>query len=507
MNRLSRRQMLLDSMFAAAATAAAGFVAPPAVQAQQRRVGPNDKLRVAILGVNNRGQTHIANFVRRPDCDIVAVVDPDESVGRTKGVEVVQQKQGTAPRYYRDLRQAIGDANVDVIAIATPNHWHSLATIWAVQAGKDVYCEKPVSHSVEEGRRASEWVEQTGRVVACGTQSRSHEAHQQAMKFLHDGGIGTVKLARGLCYKRRKSIGPRSNYDVPASVDYDLYLGPAAAEPLTRNQFHYDWHWQWNCGNGDLGNQGIHQMDIARWGLGLDNLGKRVMTFGGRLGYEDAGETPNTEVSIYDFPGGQRIIFETRGLEIKDDGFHRQFGKEHGNQIGVIFEGADGYLVSTSNFNHVTAFDPDGNSVRTFEGGSTEDHFDNFVEAVKARDVSQLNSPFVEGHLSSALCHLGNISYRLGSKLPVGEIGAGLQDDGQALDALERTLVHLRENGVDVDRQALVLGPDLTVDGQAEVFTGFRAADANSYLFREGREQIRHPLPDHLRSCPRGFVR
>ncbi|MGD9854014.1 MAG: Gfo/Idh/MocA family protein [Planctomycetaceae bacterium] len=480
MTGVTRREFLENTMFAAAA-AAAFHSAVPRTARSQERVGPNDKLRVAVLGVNGRGQSHIGGFIANTHSDVVALCDPDETIGMTR-VKQVEEKQGGKVKYFRDLRGVMEDPDIDIVTVATPNHWHSLATIWAVQAGKHVYCEKPVSHNVEEGRRAVQAIAKHGTIVQCGTQSRSHVAHQEGMAFLHSGGIGEVKLARGLCYKRRPEIGPRGNYDVPPNVDYHIYLGPAHEEPLTRPRFHYDWHWQWNCGNGDLGNQGIHQMDISRWGLGVDYIGDRVVTYGGRLGYVDAGETANTEVSIYDFAGGKQIIFETRGLETDD---------YRGAKIGVVFHGSDGYLVSTSDYGTVTAFDPDGKVIKTFEGGGN--HFDNFVDAVRANDPGLLNCPFVEGHLSSALCHLGNISYRLGETRSVAEIREALANQADAADSIERTVAHLERNQVDLKATPMTLGPALTLDGHQERFTGNLAEQANEFLFREGRADFKIP--------------
>jgi predicted dehydrogenase len=486
MSRQTRRQFLEDSLLASAAAIGASANTVPRLSLGAE-AGPNDRLRVAVLGVNGRGATHIANYIRRPDCDVTVICDPDESVGRQR-VNGVKDKTGHEPTYQQDLRHVMDDPNVDIVSIATPNHWHSLATIWAVQAGKSVYVEKPVSHDVTEGRRAAQAIERHGNIVQCGTQSRSHASHQQAMEFLHNGGIGEVKLARGLCYKRRKSIGPRGNYDVPASVDYDVYLGPADVEPLTRPRFHYDWHWQWNCGNGDIGNQGIHQMDIARWGLGVDHIGNGVISFGGRLGYVDAGEVANTQVSVHDYDG-KRLIFETRGLETDDF---------QGARIGVIFYGSDGYLVSTSNYGSVTAFDPDGNEIQTFRGGSVEDHFDNFVEAVKAQDSSMLNCPFIQGHLSSALCHLGNISYRLGHTMATGDIQDAIGNDEQIRETLDRTVQHLGANDVDLSATPLALGPQLALRGRDEVFTGSDSEAANAMLFRGGRGEFTIPTEAQL---------
>ncbi len=491
----TRREFLENTMFTAAAAAATGVAMPRVSYGKES--GPNDKLRVAILGLNGRGQIHLGGFAARNDCEITVVCDPDEMVGMTKGVERVEKHTGRKPKYVRDLRQVMDDQDIDIVAIATPNHWHSLATIWAVQNNKHVYCEKPVSHNVEEGRRAVQAIEKHGTIVQCGTQSRSHESQQQAVEFLQSGGIGEVKLARGLCYKRRKAIGAKGNYDVPASVDYNVYLGPADVEPLSRPRLHYDWHWQYNCGNGDLGNQGIHQMDIARWGLGVNNLGSGVVSYGGRLGYEDAGTTANTQVSIHDFADDKRIIFETRGLVISADDWAQFFKKDgqpySGNKIGVIFHGTEGYVVSTSDYGTAHAFDPDGNITKTFTGGSTQSHFDNFVEAIQKNDASHLNCPFIEGHLSSALCHLGNISYQMGTKQSVSNIAEALASDVEATESVERTVEHLRENQVNPDESMLTLGPALELDGQKETFTGNLADTANPRLFREGRGDFKIP--------------
>ena len=298
------------------------------------------------------------------------------------------------------------------------------------------------------------------------------------MEFIHSGGIGEVKLARGLCYKRRKAIGPRGNYDVPASVDYSLWLGPAPEKPLSRPRFHYDWHWQWDYGNGDMGNQGIHQMDIARWGLGVDHIGHAAFSYGGRLGYVDAGETANTQVNIHEFEDGKKIVFETRGLETQP------FRKA---KIGVIFYGTEGYVVSTNNYSTVTAFDLDGNVVKVFKGGSTNDHFDNFVETVKSRKVENLNGDILEGHLSSALCHLGNVSYRLGEPLSAKESEKRLDGNDEALETFERTMQHLSANGVDLEKTQIGFGLKLTLNGREEMFVGECAEKATPWLTREYR--------------------
>jgi predicted dehydrogenase len=473
MSKQTRREFLENSMFAAAAAAAAGSVVVPASAADESK-SPNERLRVAVLGVNGRGQSHLSEFMKRADCEIAAIVDPDELVGQKKGVERVEKSTSKKPDFYKDMRQAFDDKSIDIVAIATPNHCHSLAAIWAMQAGKDVYLEKPVSHNVSEGRRAVEAARKYKRMCQAGTQIRSMSGSRAFIEFIHEGGIGEVKLARGLCYKPRGSIGPRGNYDVPASVDYSLWLGPAPETSLTRPRFHYDWHWQWDYGNGDLGNQGIHQMDVGRWGLGVSGLGDSVIAYGGRLGYEDAGETANTQVSIHTF-GDKTLVFETRGL--KTDALE-------GAKVGNIFYGTRGYAVQNT-YNGGTAFDLDGNMIKSFSGGSDSDHFANFVEAVRSRKTA-LNGDIEEGHYSSALCHLGNISYRLGESASPKEVEARLSGNDEAVSTWQRTARHLADNGVDLNKTQIGFGRLLKLEG--ETFTGEFASQANLQLTREYRK-------------------
>lgn len=480
MSQQSRREFLEQSMFAAAGAAALGASVPHLSAAEKQSSSPNEKLRVALLGVNGRGQSHLGAFTGRKDTEVVAIVDPDESVGMKKGVGNVYKKTNKKPTYYKDLRKAFDDQKIDVVSIATPNHWHALGAIWAIQAGKDVYCEKPVSHNVSEGRRIVEAARKYKKIVQTGTQCRSQPALRDAVSFIKSGGIGEVKLARGTCYKRRKSIGPKGNYDVPASVDYDLWLGPAPMAPLTRSRFHYDWHWQTPTGNGDLGNQGIHQMDVARWGLGVDNIGDSVQAYGGRLGYVDAGDVANTQVSIHQF-GDKRLVFEVRGLETE---------AYRGAKVGIIFYGSKGYVVIPS-YNSASAFDNDGKLIKKFTGSA--DHFANFVDAVRSRNVSDLNADIEEGHISSALCHLGNISYELGEQVPVQDLSAKLSGDAEALETLGRFRQHLKNNKIDSANTAISMGPKLSLDSKAEVFTGGMASTANPKLSREYREPFAVP--------------
>ena len=475
MNKLTRRRFLEQSMLATAATA---VPATPtfAFASTRRSVSPNEIIRVGVIGVRGRGRGHVGAFKQSPDTEVVAICDPDEGV--------IEGAMTAAPNatYYRDIRKLLEDQSIDAISIATPNHWHSLATIWALQAGKHVYVEKPISHNVLEGQKVVEAARKYGKVVQHGTQARSNGATREAIAWLHDGGLGQVSIARGLCYKRRESIGKvLQTQQPPATLDYDLWTGPAQILPLRRKQLHYDWHWVFNTGNGDIGNQGVHQMDIARWGLDKTEFPTRITSCGGRVGYDDDGDTPNSLISVYDY-GQQQLIFEVRGLKTAD------YRTAH---VGVIFHCEHGYLVSTGGYGKVVAFDLQGNIIRTFVGDGN--HFQNFIDAVKNDDPSGVNANALAGHRSAALCHLGNISYLLGTRRLLSEFDAPFGEDEAGNESFDRLQQHLVDNALVPDQTPLTLGATLTFDSTAQQFTGHRATEANALLTRPGREPFAVP--------------
>jgi predicted dehydrogenase len=463
-------------MIAAAAAAAAGSARLAVADDAPASSSPNEKLGVAIVGLKGRGGSHISALSARKDTEVLYVCDADTEF--SKRSDEIAKRQGRAPKFETDLRKVLEDKRVDIVSIATPNHLHALQAIWSVQADKDVYVEKPVSHNVSEGRRIVEAAEKYKRIVQTGTQCRSNPGMIAAMEYVHSGKIGDVKVARGLCYKGRGSIGPKGDYPVPSTVDYDLWCGPAPKGPVTRKQFHYDWHWQWAYGCGDLGNQGIHQMDLARWGLKMDGLCKSVLSYGGRFGYIDAGETANTQVVVCDY-GPKTLVFEVRGL--KTDSLR-------GAGVGVIFEGTEGDVVMTS-YHSGAAFDKSGKKITEFSGDLGDaGHFSNFITAVRSRKRADLHADILEGHLSSALCHLGNISYRLGATgtpEQIAERVTGLKCQDNVKETLERTLAHLKSNSVDVTQTPFTLGAALTLDPATETFQGNEKA--NAMLTREYR--------------------
>ena len=460
MDRVTRRQFLEESLRTAAAALASMGLAEEARawtrQATGRRVGPNDRIHVACIGVHGRGMDHVNAFASRSDVDVVAICDVDTRV-LGGAVQLVEKHGKPTPQAVQDLRRLLDDRQIDAVSIATPNHWHALAAIWAMQAGKDVYVEKPVSHNVREGRRMVEAARKYGRICQTGTQIRSEQGARDAIAYIHAGKIGTVTLARGLCYKPRGSIGTKPDSPVPSGVDYNLWLGPAPERPFNANRFHYNWHWNWDYGNGDLGNQGIHQMDVARWALDKSTLPAAVLGLGGRFGYQDDGQTPNTELTFYDY-GDAHLIFEVRGLKTED---------LQGVRIGNIVYGTEGYVAFTG-YSTAAAFDRDGKQVASFSGSG--DHYGNFLDAVRSRHAADLHADILEGHLSSALCHLGNISYRLGRSQPLHAPGDLFNSDPEATATFDRFLQHLAGNGIDVQQAPYILGPSLRFNPHTERF-------------------------------------
>ncbi|MBI3696604.1 MAG: Gfo/Idh/MocA family oxidoreductase [Acidobacteria bacterium] len=390
----------------------AGLAAPLILT--KSAAGANDRVRVAVVGMHGQGKAHIKEYTEMPDVELAALCDVDESVlaARLKELDAKGVKQ---PKTYVDIRKVLEDKSIDAISIATPNHWHSLMGIWGCQAGKDVYVEKPCSHNPWEGRQLVEAAKKYNRIVQHGTNSRSAAATREAMQMLRDGVIGDVYMSRGLCFKWRDTIGRAKEEPVPPGVEYNLWTGPAPMRPFTRNRFHYNWHWQWAYGNGDIGNQGIHEMDLARWGLGV-KLPARVESMGGHFMFDDDQETPNTQIATFEFnEGGKKklLVFEVRHwMTNHEAGIGERGTRKDSNTVGNLYYGSKGYMAVDGYTGYRTylgrAQDP---GPARKEGGS---NWANFIKAVRSRKVSDLNAPIEEGHLSATLVHLANISYRLG---------------------------------------------------------------------------------------------
>jgi predicted dehydrogenase len=478
---LSRRQFMNRSL--AAAGVGASF-AIGGTKSSGRIIGANDTIRVAIAGLNGRGGSHVNEFVKMPGIEIAYLVDPDTRT-YARRLDEIQKHGGREPATTQDIRRALEDKLVDAVSVATPNHWHSLLTIWACQAGKDVYVEKPCSHNVHEGRVAVEAARRYNRIVQHGTQSRSSNEWALAAAAVHSGKLGKLLVSRALCYKPRGSIGVKPLADPPAEVAFDIWLGPAPRQPHHANLVHYNWHWFWDFGNGDIGNQGVHEMDKARWlippestGLGASaTFPKTVLSLGGRFGYQDQGQTPNTQISIMDY-GDTQLIFEVRGLPT--DGFH-------GQKVGNIAHFDSGVLAGGK-------FYPQGESKPVPLAhivnlkparGPGNGHFGNFIAAMRSRKIHDLNADILEGHYSAALCHLSNISYRLGTEVPFNKRSAAFGDDKDACETFARMEEHLKDKGVAVDGLNYRLGRKLTFDAATESFTG--DPKANELLTRDYR--------------------
>lgn len=482
MSKFTRRSFLKSSLLTTASVAVFPVLgrsqgtSPKA--AFSRVIGANEDVRYAVVGFGGRGKDHIKEMHQVKGTRMVALCDVDSNI---LGRELkLCENQGEQVKGYTDVRKLLDDPDIDVVTFATPNHWHSLGAIWAVQAGKDVYVEKPVSHEVWEGRQLVKAARKYNRIVQAGTQCRSSQGIAEAIQWLREGNFGKILRARGLCYKRRPSIGKVDGpQPIPPGINYDLWCGPAPKAPLMRQRLHYDWHWVWPTGNGDLGNQGIHQMDLARWVLGETELSPRVWSVGGRLGYVDDGTTPNTFIVFHDYKSAP-LIFEVRGLPTSEGS--KQMDKYHGADVGVVTDCEGGRMVISS-YSAARFYDKQDNLVKKFEGSSS--HFANFIGAVRNRRVADLKADILEGHISSALCHTGNISYRLGTQHSPEETREAVKGTPDLAEALGRMEEHLAANNVDLHKTPATLGAVLRMDPQTEQFPGNRVA--NLLLAREYR--------------------
>jgi predicted dehydrogenase len=480
---LTRRHFLQGTLAAAATVTIAG------TKSSGRVLGANDTIRIAVAGLNGRGGSHVGEFAKMKGVEIVYLVDPDT---RTYGKRIKQAEgsSGKTPKTVQDIRKALQDKNVDAVSIATPNHWHSLIAIWACQAGKDVYVEKPCSHNVFEGRIAVEAARKYNRIVQHGTQSRSDMGWANVVEVIRSGKLGKLLVSRGLCYKdggkghnTRGNLGFKPYKTPPAELDFSIWLGPAKEQPYHENLVHYRWHWFWDFGNGDMGNQGVHQMDIARWGIPGATLPRSVFSAGGRYvgpGQKDQGQVANTQICVYDY-GDTQLIFETRGLPSK---------KYLGQGVGNIFHLEAGTIAGKTFYPKDSKKSAPLPKVEARRGPGGGNNFANFIAAVRSRRMEELNADILEGHLSSALCHLGNISYRLGKEVPCQPKPAGI-DDKNTLEALARMEEHLGESGYKLGETKLRVGPMLKFDGKTEKFTGNE--QATQMLTRQYRKPFAVP--------------
>jgi len=399
--------------------------------ATSRVLGANDVVRVAVVGLHGRGRRLIEGFSRLPKVKVVALCDVDENVLGEQAARL--EKETTKVDRYVDMRHVFERGDIDAVAFATPNHWHALGSIWACQAGKDVYVEKPCSHNVWEGRKLVEAARKYNRMVQHGTGGRSVGVYQDAVQKLRDGVIGKIYMAKGLCYKWRDTIGRTPDEPVPPGIHYDLWLGPAPVRPFSRNRFHYNWHWNWDYGNGDIGNQGAHQMDVARWGLGVQ-LPEKISSSGGHFMFDDDQQTPNVQIATFEYPSeGKMLAFEVRHWITNPEA---GIDSKGGNEIGVLFFGSKGYMVIGDGYRtYLGQKREPGPAARPLPGDA---HFANFIEAVRSRKNESLTAEIEQGHLSAALCHLANISFRLGRTLRFNPATEQFIGDSEADQLLRR---------------------------------------------------------------------
>ncbi|MHC4617758.1 MAG: Gfo/Idh/MocA family protein [Planctomycetota bacterium] len=444
---ISRREFLTRSTQTAAglfvaSTLPSGTGALAARVPSARVIGANERINMAVIGIRGRGNGLARGFAKIPNVRVKTLCDIDENLFPDR-VSKIAEIQGVAPSTEYDLRRVFENKDIDAIATATPNHWHALLTIWALQAGKHVYVEKPCSHNIWEGRKMVEATRKYNRLVSVGFQSRSSSNVRQAMRLLREGRLGDIYMVKGLCYKARNNIGKYPDGPVPEGEDYsltvgggkmphwgvdylrkvhyDLFLGPAPKRPFNRNRFQYNWHWHWDYGNGDIGNQGVHQMDIARWGLNKNEHPRKIRSFGGYFAFDSSQETANTQVAAFEYADGKILQFEVRGLCTN---------AENGVRIGNLFFGTEGYMYLNSSGDTWETFfgrknEPGPTSAGADASADPSDltgsggggHFGNFINALRSGRPEDLTADIEGGHLSASLCHMANISYVLGRDL------------------------------------------------------------------------------------------
>jgi len=457
----------------AAGSALAAFVVS-GTKASGRVLGANDRVRVAVAGINGRGQGHLRGFGQMKDVEVAYLVDPDRRLFASRSKNV-REMAGNTPVCVQDVRRALDDGNLDAVSIVTPNHWHALMAIWACQAGKDVYVEKPCSHNMFEGRKLVEAARKYGRIVQHGTQRRSDPQWIRLTRDIRDGKYGKLLVAYGFDRRERRSVGIKDPQEPPRELDFDLWLGTAPVQPFRTNLVHYNWHWSWDFGNGEIGNLGSHELDVCRWAMPVGAAPKHVVSLGGRFGYEDQGQTPNTQLTMIDF-GEVKLLHEARGLV----GRHQwKIANEFYTDEGVI---RDGKFFAKGERDGV----PIENAPPPGAPEQGPRHMQNFIDCVRSRKGEDLRAEISEGHQSTLLAHLGNISYRLGVDVPIDNLTKTFDSNKMFRESFEDMKRHLAETGrLELANSTFRLGRTLAYDAQAEKFVG--APDANQLLSRPYR--------------------
>jgi predicted dehydrogenase len=447
-------------------TVAVGLVT---VLPYSRLRGANNRIRVGLIGCGGRGVgAHIPSFEKQDGVTIVAVSDPDRQ-RMAQAAKIIESKYTHKVAQYVDMRKLLDRKEIDVIANATQNYWHGLSTIWAARAGKHVYVEKPLSHYIWEGRQMVNAARKYNRIIQCGTQRRSQSSISKTIQWIQEGNLGKIRHITAFANKKRTSCGKRNSpLPIPDTIDYDLWCGPARKLPIYRNKLQYDCSFDWNTGDGESCNQGVHEIDVARWCLGERRLPRRVMSIGGRFVFNDACDVPNTQIIYYDFPKAP-VFYEVHNLtKAKGSDEMPDF---HGERVGVIVECEGG---SVSLYRGI-AWDNEGKEVKKFSGGG--DHFVNFIEAVRSGRRQDLKAEVLEGHISTAITHAGNISLRVGVKASRKDMRTQVRDIPIFRDMLRQMLEHLKGHEIKVNAKTVTLGPWLEIDRKNECFKDNKQAN------------------------------
>jgi predicted dehydrogenase len=480
MSKINRRQFIKSASAFAGTTLFLGGTG-----ASGQVIGANDRLRIAVAGVNGRGKSHIDGWLGQDNVEIAYLIDPDQKV-LARAAKIVEEKSKgkSKPKCVSDVREALADKDLDALSVATPNHWHSLMTIWGAQAGKHVYVEKPMSHDVGEGRIAVAAAEKYGVVIQHGTQSRSSAQIAGLHEAIHAGKFGKLKISYGYCCKPRGGIGFEKTGPAPSELDWNLWRGPAKIDQFHGNFVHYDWHWFWKTGNGDLNNQGTHQLDVARWAIDKDQTHPvRAMAIGGRFQWNDQGETPNTMFGLAEYPNGQQVFFNVRNVNY--DNYERQVENEYYFEDGSkIIRGL-----------HYAKGSDKGEKLELPPGDVTPGgNWGSFIAACRAGDPKMANGDVYEAHYGCVLGHLMNNSYRLGKKAPFNLKAGKFGDNADAYEHFAK-LHDVMNKGVGIPEEGneYVVGPWLTFDPKTERHIGDHAAAANKLLKDPNRRGFKIP--------------
>jgi len=469
MKRITRRSFLGKSLAAGAAAAIS--------TAGHRLLAANDTIRVGVAGIHGRGGGHIGSLQKMKNVEVAYLIDPDSALFSRRS-KYIEDQGGRKPTCVQDIRKALEDKNLDAVSIATCNHWHCLITIWACQAGKDVYVEKPLSQNVREGRIALEMSRKYNRVVQYGTGSGS--LGDRIAALARQGTYGKLLVSRGLCYKGRGSIGFKKPATPPKELDFNIWTGPAPKQPYHGNLVHYNWHWFWDFGNGDIGNQGAHQIHAALHAIPGAKFPRTAIGVGGRFGYRDQGQTANTQIALFDF-GGTLLVFEVRGL--KTDPYYGQgIGNTFHFEAGVA-AGGKFYPGGGEKSEPLASARAD----RVSRGGN----FGEFIRCMRTRERELLDWNLETAHHSAALCHLGNISYRLGKEVPFSGSSKPFGSQEAANETFGRMAEHLKDNGLQLEKTSYRLGRLLKFDGEREMFPD--DPQANALLRRPPRPPFTVP--------------